>query len=121
MYDLPLGVGLGYEIHGAQLQTFHLGFLVRGQHDDGNLIQLRVLLEAFQHRKPGHAGHLQIQHDQRQLVLVFPYGNHGLRAVGGVQHLVAVLQGLAQNLLVDELVLGDEDVPAHLYDFGIAL
>ena len=117
--DLPGGVGLRYEIHGADFQAFQLRVLIGGEHDDGQLPQVLVRLDGLEDLHAVHAGHLQIQQQQRQVALVGFDQVHGLDAVLGIEHVVIGFDDVAQHHPVDRLVLDHQHLLTHVEHGGL--
>ena len=111
LHDLPGGVGLRDKVHRADLEALHLGALIRGQHNDGNVRELRLLLHPLQHFHAAHVRHLQIEKHDCDFIFVFLDLHQRFHAIGGVQKIPISLEHIAQHHPVDILVLHDEDVP----------
>ena len=106
-----LGIRLGNEVDRAEGQAFDLRFLIRGQHDHGQPLGLRVLPQGAQHFLSAHPGHQQIQQHQRKRFNVGFDLLHGLHAVGRENHLKIVFQHQPQQFPVDELIVHHEHLP----------
>ena len=110
LHNLRRRIRLRDKVHGADLEALHLGTLVGCQHDDRNSSQFGFLLHDLQYFHTTHAGHLQIQKDNRDFILVFPDLLQRLSAIRRIQQVVLSLEHIPQHHQVDVLVLHDEDI-----------
>ena len=98
-------IGIGTRLQALQF-VLHLG--LRRQHDDGQLRDLRVLLDALQHGDAVHLGHHHVADDE-VVVAVRQQHLQALLAVGGVVELVAVAQLVDDVVGYLVVVVDDED------------
>ena len=108
--DLMAGIGLGDKVAGAGVQAFHLGFGIRGQHDDRDAGEVRVLLDPAEDIQPVDIRQDQVQQHQAQCLAVSTDGLQGLGAGLREEELVVILQVGVEQLPVDELILNDQDL-----------
>ena len=106
--DLVHIKGLGDKVRRPHLQGAQLRVLFGGEHDHGDAFEVLVFMYVGKHLKAVHFRHDQVQHDQRQLVLVFFDFLHGFLAVAGVNEFIIIFQNHPQHVAVDFLVVYDQ-------------
>ena len=110
-------VRFGNEIAGAQLQAGNLGFMVGGQHDDGDVLHNFVVFYKLQQIEPVNPRHNQIQQDQGQFVAVVADGGQSLFAVLRKNNFILFRKNLPENHPVDHFIINHQH--QVLFVFGI--
>ena len=105
------GIGLGDEIDGPEAQALHLDVPVRGQHDHRQPGIAGRLLDVPQDVRAAHVGQVQVQQHHAQIVRPGRQHRQRLRARGGEDQIIGLLQHQRQQLPIDGLVLHDQEQP----------
>ena len=104
-----LRIGFGNKVDCTEFEASDLGVLIGRQDNDGDLLQLRIILDLPEHLGAGHHRHQQIQQDQRELILVRADLLQRLASVFGKDQLVIRAENGAEQLAVDPLIVDDQD------------
>ena len=84
-------IGLCDEIRSAHPQAFNLRILLGSEHDDRDAAQLAVGADGFEQTVAVELRHMQIEHDQRELLYAGANDIERLQAVPGVNDLEQIL------------------------------
>ena len=102
--------GLRDEIRSAHLQRFELCAFFGSQDDDRDRLQLLVIAEDVQHRKPVHDRHHQVQQDDGEAVRILSDDFQRFLPVFSIQNFIIVFQDHAQNITVELLIVNYQNV-----------
>ena len=119
LYDFSRGVGLGNKVDRADLQAIDLRALIRRHNDHRNGPELLLFLHHLQDLHAAHLRHLKVkQHDGQIVFMGFDLFQRFI-SVRGIQNLIVLLQHIAQNHLIDVLVLYNENMPFEIQYLGV--
>ena len=113
--DLGARIRLGNKVDRSDFQA-----VIRRHHNDRYVPQLLLFLHDLQDIHAAHPRHLKVQHHERKVILMGFNLLQGFDAVRCVQDIISLLiEHIAQDHLVDVLVLHDQDMALKMHDFRI--
>ena len=111
--------GLSDKVRGPQLQGLQLRLCVRGEHDDGDVVDFRVLPPDLKHLNAAHHRHHEVQQDDGEVVFPLPDDLQSLDPVLRKEELIVVLQDRGQHVAVDLLIVYHQHALRPLYGIGL--